>query len=569
MPLQRPHHVTLLVGLVLLAGCTGSITPPSPPAAGSIETGRWTPAGRRQASRAPAPGESLAVPVPHGAREVVTWVLPLVHSAWPFRGSVSASVRAVDARGVPLAETVRTIPLASPEDATWSRIALILPASSEALELTVDGGHHDEAWWARPSFAGVAPAAARNVVLVSLDTVRADAVSHLGQALSTTPRLDALAARGTTFRHALAAAPWTLPSHVSVLTGTHASRHGRWTLETRGGPAVTPLPERLARAGWETAAFTGQGSISWVFGATAGFDLVVEHPPTREDSDARECDLGVAAAVRWLEERPRRLDRAPFLLFWHTYEPHWPYTDERFVRSGAPLPAGVPEAARPAWERYLGDVAAADAALGALLDALEGLGLDDSTDVIVFSDHGEEFGEHSGGCLERRCRHGHGLWDTLLRVPLVVRARGMAPGVRDHQVSLIDVHPTILRAAGLSPEPGRARALQLEGGDALVAAEALFPEFAVHQQRAIRRGDGWKLVWTASQPPRAALHDTSSDPGETRDLSHSHPATAAELSAHLDEYFAGAVLPQARQDAREEGLTDAEREALRALGYVH
>jgi arylsulfatase A-like enzyme len=285
-----------------------------------------------------------------------------------------------------------------------------------------------------------------------------------------------------------------------------------------------------------------------------------------------EASVSAAAAARWLTERESRETTAPFFLFWHTYEPHGPYTDERFVGAQAALPPGVDESARDEWQRYLGDVAVADRALGGILDTLEQLGLRENTDVIVFSDHGEEFGEHSDGGLGPHERHGHGSWDTLLRVPLVVASPSVPPGRRDEQVSLVDIFPTLLACAEVTPPRSHGRALQVPGGHDSVGAEALNPQWAAQEEKTWRTSGGLKYLARLGEPPTEHLWELGSDPLEERDIADLH---ADELAALRDEalaFFASAPeewAARTRSETETPGdLPPAVLESLKSLGYV-
>jgi arylsulfatase A-like enzyme len=568
-----PSRLALLGLALAAAGCTG----PAPEArlvAEPLEASPWVGAGRRPALRAASPADPLLVPVPVGARRAVLRVTALRDGWPPFRRSARVEARVGPSGPSAGAEVaVRTA-----VGAAWHELVLDLPPGARELELRARPGGADRIWWARPHWEGPAPPGARNVLLVSLDTVRADAVGHLGQALATSPHLDALAARGTTWTEAIAPSSWTLPAHLSIMTGVYPSWHGHTALDRRHGPPLPTLAGLLGEAGWETAAFTGEGFISFTYGATRDFGLVVEHPHTRirrwwRPDDVPEALVGAAGAVSWLRARQARGAASPFFLFWHTYEPHSPYTDERFVGTATPLPPGVPESARADWQRYLGDLAVADRALGGILEALEQLGLSETTDVLVFSDHGEEFGEHSGGRLGRGLRHGHGSWDTLLRVPLVAASAGIAPGRRPEQVSLVDLFPTVLASAGLSAPPCHGRALQVPGGHRSVGAEALSTQWAENEEKAWRRSDGLKYVARLAEPPQEGLWDVRADPLEQRDLSESRPAELAALRAEALDFFGSAPAEWAARARRAPAqapadLPPAVLESLRSLGYV-
>ena len=561
--------------LALGAGCGGGEGPHRAETAAPgeiLEAWPWIKGGRRAAGRAPEPGGTLEFGIPNGSKRVTIEAAALRDGGWPAQRPATVRVRAGEA------ETGARLPVRGTKRAPWTSFTLDLPPGARTLELSAAPGAAERIWWSRPRFENLAPKGARNLLLVSLDTVRADAVGHLGQVHDTTPRLDELAARGTTWTQAIAPASWTLPAHVSVMTGRYPSWHGHTAMDRRHGPPLPTLAGLLSEAGWDTAAFTGEGFISFTYGPTRDFDLIVEHSHTRihrwwRPNDRPEALVSASAAARWLRERSQRGAESPFFLFWHTYEPHSPYTDERFVGAAAPLPPGVDESARGEWQRYLGDLAVADRALGGLLDTIEELGLTESTDVLIFSDHGEEFGEHSGGDLGRGKRHGHGSWDTLLRVPLVVVSPTVAPGVRDGQVSLVDLFPTVLACAGLPAPESHGRPLQVPGGHAAVGAEALSTQWAEFEEKAWRTSGGLKYLAVLSDPPTEILWDLIADPQEQRDVSSSHPDELAALRDEALAFFASAPpewAARARREAAEapEDLPASVLESLRSLGYV-
>lgn len=574
-----PHRLhARLGGLILLTllglGCDEPVPETAPAASNDeiLQAWPWVGGERRAAVRGPEPGSTLSFGVPNGSKRVSLSVAAIRRGGLPLRRGARVRLRAGSAT------TEAVVPVRAPESGGWTSLRLELPEGVETLNLEAAPGGADLLWWSRPQFEGAGRSGRRNLLLVSLDTTRADAVGHLGQLHDTTPNLDGLAARGTTWTQAIAPSSWTLPTHVSVMTGHYPSWHGHTALDRRHGPPLPTLARLLGDAGWETAAFTGEGFISFTYGPTRDFDLIVEHPHTRihrwwRPDDVPEASVSAAAAARWLHDREERGTDAPFFLFWHTYEPHSPYTDERFVGATAALPPGVDESAREEWQRYLGDLAVADRALGGILDTLESLGLSESTDVIVFSDHGEEFGEHSGGGLGPDQRHGHGSWDTLLRVPLIVASPTIEPGTRHEQVSLLDVFPTALACAGLTPPPSHGRPLQVPGGHASVGAEALNPQWTEAEEKAWRTSGGLKYLARLGRPPSEELRDLKRDPLEERDLSSKHPDELAALREEALAFFASAPDEWAARSRSDEAqapgdLPPAVLESLRSLGYV-
>jgi arylsulfatase A-like enzyme len=314
-----------------------------------------------------------------------------------------------------------------------------------------------------------------SLVLVSLDTVRADHMSVYGYGRQTTPRLESFAAGSLVFDRALSSSTWTLPSTATMLTGLLPAQHGANRRTRSLGSEVVTVAERLAAAGYRTAAITEGGFVGPSWGLAQGFDRYDVQPGLAWQADTRDVARTVAAAETWVRENRNR----PFFLFLHTYEAHQPYVDrEGFAqpflaaadRGAAGLSRRVdPRAAPPSTEElarlvalYDGEIARTDHYLSRFLAVLQEM-VGDDVAVVVTSDHGEEFLEH--GDLE----HGFGkVFDPNVRVPLIVRPpaarRGLA-GRFSMPVSGLDVVPTLLDLAGLPHDdlPGRSL-LAIAGG---------------------------------------------------------------------------------------------------------
>ncbi len=343
---------------------------------------------------------------------------------------------------------------------------------------------HGLPFWAHPEIAGAGAASRPNVLLISVDTLRADHLSLYGYPRPTSPRIDSWARScGTTFETAVASSPWTIPSHTSLFTGLDALRHGVNHVSRLPGPLVT-LAERLRDAGYATAAITGGGYVDAQFGFAQGFDRYLGW---RQKSTAEaELETGVERAMGWLEQH----GAAPFFLFLHTYEVHSPYRPrEPFFSRLRPAGGAVPAqwvseknretgrgegfvverqwiwiddparlrqgrlltaAERPlAVEMYDSGIAYTDAQLSRLFERLDALGLSRRTLVVLTSDHGESLGERD------LVGHSH-LYDTDLRVPLVIALPGCANAGRRvaSQVRSIDLVPTLLELLGLPSAEG-------------------------------------------------------------------------------------------------------------------
>ncbi|MDG2148848.1 MAG: sulfatase [Planctomycetota bacterium] len=444
----------------------------------------------------------------------------------------------------------------------------------------------------------LAPAAAAeprppNLLLISLDTLRADHLGCYGYERPTSPFLDAFADRATLFTDAQTVAPYTLPSHVSLFTGLLPPSHGVLDGGTdRLDATVVPyLPKLLADAGWVTAAFTGGGFVSSDYGFAAGFDRFAILDPLL-NMPAAQDRMGTAAVQRWID----RHHDTPWFLFLHSFATHdYAPPEEDFAlfdtRAGPPSerrelalfpgPDGhkhadpTPEQVEDMRNLYDASIRYADRMIGQLLDSLEQNGRLDNTFVVITSDHGEEFGEHRG------MKHARSLHREMLHVPLIVRIPGQTEAhiVRD-PVSLTDLFPTLLELMGLPPTrsvDGRTIAPLLPDGNRRtsdLAAPILLGHIDTHTSRRsslqvgplkIIRGDmSDTLEFPASTP--WLLYDVREDPGETIDLSGQRPEDLATLRQHLETLEAG-LRTQAAPGTLEE-VDEAVLEQLRALGYV-
>jgi len=431
----------------------------------------------------------------------------------------------------------------------------------------------------RSGEAGAARAEPRdaNVLLITLDTTRADHLScYSKQAVAPglspasqhaalkggatrsakTPHLDALAARGTRFRHATAQVPLTLPSHACIMTGTYPTVHG---LRDMGGftldkthPTIASLAEA---AGFATAAFVGSRVLAKHFGISNGFATYDDDMSGQSEEDKlpgffpeRRAAVVTDRALDWLKQN----DRSRFFLWAHYYDPHAPYDP--------------PEPYKSAYSNdlYSGEIAYTDEQVGRLLEGLDQQGLSSRTLVVVMGDHGESLGEHG------EMTHGIFLYESTLRVPLIVAGPGVPAGkVIDEQVRSIDVMPTALEFLNLSPGP-EAQGVSLwplltQGRRVrsnFAYCETLYPRTYMgwSELRAMRT-DSWKLI-VAPQPE---LYNLERDPGEAENLAARYPADADELQKKIWE----AAGQQARQETVTSSPVDAQtRQELESLGYV-
>jgi len=407
------------------------------------------------------------------------------------------------------------------------------------------------------------PGGARNLIVISIDTLRADRLGCYGAERATSPALDAFAAGAVRFERAYAAAPWTLPSHVTMLSGLLPSVHGVDQPDLRPGRDTRLLAEVLRDAGYYTFAGTDGGWLG------ADFDL---------DRGFRAFDDADVDFEARLDRALERIDAVhgvrPFFAFLHTYDVHCPYTpgapyDGMFASDGARAietegRCGNPDfnlldldaaEARFLADRYDGGIRRADDALGEFLAELEARGVLDDTVVVVTSDHGEEFLEHG------RIGHEGSVYPELLHVPLVVRAPGVEPGVRAEPVGLVDLVPTVLELLDVAPPDdldGASLAGALRGEPA--SARPVHAELAWGRTLAAWI-DGETLFVVSDE--RVERYDLASDPLAARDLSTDDAATAARIDALRARLRpASARTPLPALPGREAA------EMLERLGYV-
>jgi len=408
--------------------------------------------------------------------------------------------------------------------------------------------------------AAVAPAAV-NVLLVTIDTLRVDRVGAYGSRAGLTPAMDALAKGGVVFEQATVPVPLTRPSHVSLLTGKMPFQHGirdNFSFSLAAGHLT--LAEVLKARGYATGGFVGAFMLNAQSGLNRGFDefddsfeqrggqsaFLAEHQRVASETEQR--------AGAWIERAAR--GRAPFFAWVHFYDPHSPYD---------PPP---PYRARYAGRPYDGEVAYTDSVLGRLVARLDRLGVRRRTLIVVTSDHGEGLGDHG------EAEHGFFLYETTVRVPLIMRLPGVLPaGLRiPREARSIDVLPSVLALVGATPAvppgiPGRSLMAGLTepaGATPPSYAETLFPRlhFACSDLRSMRF-DGWKYV----EAPRPELYDLRADPHERSNLYAREGRRAASLRSRLLDSMGGSL--EAPIVGKTGPAPDAETQRkLASLGYV-
>ena len=402
-----------------------------------------------------------------------------------------------------------------------------------------------------------APAPRPNILLVTIDTFRADRVG-----IGVAPALDRLAASSRRFINARSAVPLTLPSHTTILTGLAPTAHG---VRENGTDALSESHATIAwllkGAGYQTAAFVGAFVLDRRFGLSQGFDTyddrILRDPKASDRLDAeRPASAVVDSTLAWLNQHVAQSTQhaaeparhpEPFFVWIHLYDPHAPYNP----------PQGFLAKAKTSYD---GEIAYADSQIARVFDWLRSSGLDERTWIIVAGDHGEGLGDHG----ERT--HGMLLYDSTLRVPLIVSAPGATAGNVADAVSLVDVAPTILHAAGVAIPADRkghdlleAPAPTAPGGIRDLYAETEYPRVAGWSPLQALTDGRWMGIRSGAS---TELFDLQSDPGEQHDVSATQSSTAAALAARIDAIRASAT-------TRAPGTVSKETaERLRSLGYV-
>jgi len=431
--------------------------------------------------------------------------------------------------------------------------------------------------WAAIALAGLVGACSRapeahrprNLLLITIDTLRADRLGAYGYARARTPRLDALATAGVRFERAYAAAPITLPSHATILTGRYPPGHGARDNGIKVSDKTPTLATELKARGFRTAAFVAAFPLDHQFGLARGFDVYSDR--LSRDSAGRQANERPASdvvneAIAWLagaapstpapapgtpapgtqapgtqhqHPAPSTQHPAPFFVWLHLFEPHAPYEGDL---------------SRPITDRYDDEIATVDRAVGRMIDAIADRTSD--TLIIATADHGEAFGEHG------EYAHSIFVYDTTLQVPVILAGAGLAPKRIAAAITLADIAPTAMKLLGfdlrdvdgvdlsraLTGEPLPARELYAESFAPLV-------EFGWAPLRSVRSGD-WKYI----AAPKPELFDTAHDAAEQQNLVAAKTEVARGLDSRVSRYSSDTL-----GGAASAGGEAAQR--LRALGY--
>ena len=404
-----------------------------------------------------------------------------------------------------------------------------------------------------------------SVILITIDTLRADHVGCYGAQMVNTPTLDALAHDGVVFERAISQVPLTWPSHAAILTGTYPFQNG--VQDFTGQPLAQQfrsVAQSFHQAGYATGAVVSAFVLDRSWGLARGFDFYDDAfaAETFEKKDAglvdRRAGESVARAIAWLKKTPRR----PFFLWLHLYDPHSPYDP--------------PEPYRTEYRAHLydGEIAYADHELGSLIAWLKQNHLYDSSLIVALSDHGESLGEHGED------EHGFFVYNATVHVPLIVKppaGSGIAAGRRAEPVETTAVAPTLLQlaGAGISTDPIEAQfqshaLLQAKWGTNWAGNQAKNPAYS--ETLYPFSSFGWSPLHALEterfhfiEAPRPELYDLETDAGETRNIAAEQPATVAILREKLQALLAHH--PFTRQDAGAGNLSPDAQEKLRALGY--
>jgi arylsulfatase A-like enzyme len=422
------------------------------------------------------------------------------------------------------------------------------------------------------------------LVLVSVDCLRADHVGAYGYSLPTTPEIDAVAREGTVFENAFATASWTLPSHMSMLTGLVPSLHGatKWEKLSSG---VDYLPEMLARSGYRSSGVVSWVYLSQIYGFERGFDSyqVLDQPQAGDIIDLAIAELG-------------RGRGQPQFLFVHLWDAHWPYLPassdlermggrprdisslHELIRDGKPTSDDLQR--EEVVRLYDAEIASADRELGRLLREMKSMGLWENSLVAITSDHGEAFLEHG------HWEHSQTLYEELTRVPLVVKWPGQAEPARETSpVSLVDLFVTFAEVARVEVDTeGGAGAFARRSLEAppdenrIVLSEVTWRSPTGSYMKVALRDRERKYIATLSGPPgddlgatevaREEIYDLVKDPGERDDLFGRDEGSLNRFRAELRSFLETARTARSLRQGDPVVLDDATLEKLKTLGYT-
>lgn len=480
---------------------------------------------------------------------------------------------------------------------SWHSLDLPIIKKDVRLSFVTEGDERNLSFWFNPILYKKQEKTI-NVILISVDTLRADHLGCYGYERDTSPRIDHLAEDSVTFLNTYASSPWTLPSHVSILTSLHGVNHQVYHNDESMDLSLITLADILRKKQFCCAAFTGGGFVSSDYGFSKGFDAYSNDEGSTFRQDSAEHLFRLAS--EWLDKQKGK----NFFLFLHTYQPHNPYAcpspyKTMFLEEGAKWRyldllghlGGNPGIFKALKEEerqnviglYDGEIRYTDEKLiGPLVQKLRDIGLYDQTLIIFTSDHGEEFYEHHGW------GHGHSLYDESLKVPLIIKfPESRFKGRRIHDiVSLVDIFPTVLEETGIDFS-----ALDIDGqslfplikgkekGDRMFLADVASNVLAsrIPQKIAMNRGRE-KLILSKKYSPEdlkyfvypppilslMELYDLALDPEEQENIADERPQLANHIVQKINEIYEAAQKKKTRKVEMDEEL----RKQLKALGYI-
>ena len=412
------------------------------------------------------------------------------------------------------------------------------------------------------------PQEIRQVLLISIDTCRADHLSCYGYSQETTPNIDAIADQGTLFENALSPLPYTLPAHCTMLTGTLPPFHGVLdNADYRLSEQITSLPRLLKDGGFSTAAFVSSFVLDARFGMDQGFDLYdddFEDTSNTVGINQRRGDETTRRVIQWLDKHPTEKS----FIFLHYYDPHFTYEPPEPFASGfknVPPPQHVSARIQQTlFDGYAGEIAYTDQCIGQVIDKLKQLDLYDSTLIIITSDHGEMLGQHG------EITHGYFVYQPALKVPLILKTPGhsRARKITD-TVGIVDIMPTVCSMLNIeipTPIQGQDLSACLSGGslstpDRHLLCQSLEPtKYSVNPLTGVV-SDQYKYIRTT----RPELYDLVSDPHELNNLAAQEP----ERLQYMEQALRDILETSTRQkEIGKAGLDEATRRRLESLGYI-
>jgi choline-sulfatase len=406
-----------------------------------------------------------------------------------------------------------------------------------------------------------APPSQMSVVIITIDTLRADHLACYGDRQIRTPNIDRLAQTSARFTQSFTPVPITLPAHTCLFTGSYPTATGIHDFSgNRLSPKFPTLASVLRAHGYATAAFVSAAVLDSRFGLNQGFDTYYDHfnysAPNAADLDEvrRSGSQVTGLAIDWLRARSVASIRQPFLLWVHLYDCHAPYQPPE------------PFASRYRGRPYDGAIAYDDAQVGRLLDELGKDGWLSKSIVVLCGDHGEGLGEHG------EKTHGFFVYNSTLHVPLIIKIPGASPQVVKPCASLVDVMPTVLGALRIAPPPEvQGRSLlgnivgRSGGAKSNLYAESYLPLLHFHWSQ-LRSFQLHGLHYIDA--PKPELYETRSDPGELRNLYAARQSTGRELHDQLFDFLRLYTPTGGNAEAQKDVADPALLDRLRSLGYV-